>query len=165
MQQHHLAACVGIGIQRTLNSSVHDVFGIHRELPVVRIDAHTDHQITETLREQCRFYFLWLVGFSVTKVGRAKQNRRPPRLRFNKSLGRIQLEFSQRRGNFPQVRMSVSVIANLVTFINETAQKIGISLSVLSDYEERGRHVFPFQNIKNGRSPFRIRSIVKGERD
>lgn len=54
-----------------------------------------------------------------------------------------------------------TMIAEDVTFINDSAQHIGMVLSVLADDEKRCRHIVFVQDLENARRRYRIGSIVK----
>src|ERR1043166_5529595 len=59
--------------------------------------------------------------------------------------------------------MRERVVAELVTFVHDALHEIRIRLTVLADDEEGGRHLLLFQNVKNGRRPTRIGTVVKCE--
>src|SRR5690349_8238685 len=61
--------------------------------------------------------------------------------------------------------MRERVIPDFVAFIDDAPHEIGISLSVLADYEERRRDLFLFEDVENGRRPTRIGTIVERERE
>jgi len=57
--------------------------------------------------------------------------------------------------------MRVSVIADVVPFVDDAAHEIGIRLPVLADDEEAGGHVFGFEYVKDARRPCGIGAVVK----
>src|ERR1700694_5975424 len=61
--------------------------------------------------------------------------------------------------------MSISVIANLMTFVNDAAHEVGIGLPILADDKECRRHILPLQNVQYVRSPFGIGTVVECQRD
>ena len=104
--------------------ALNDLIGRDWKLPIVRIDANTDHDVSETLCHERGLDFLWLVGFGVAEVWRTKQNRRAADFRFDQPLRRIQFQLSQRQRNFTEVRMREGMIADLVTFVDDAAHEI-----------------------------------------
>src|SRR5258706_8822223 len=59
--------------------------------------------------------------------------------------------------------MGISVVANLMTFIDHAAQEIGVSLSVFPNNEESGGHVFLFQDVEDWGRPPRVRTVIKSQ--
>ena len=64
-----------------------------------------------------------------------------------------------------QVRMIISVVPNLVPFVDNSPDQPGIFLGVHSDQKERGLRVCRFQNVQNLWRPSRVRTIIKRDRN
>src|SRR5438445_13878765 len=61
--------------------------------------------------------------------------------------------------------MSIGMIANLMTFVNDAAHEVGIGLPILADDKECRGHILALQNVQYVRSPFGIRTVVERQRD
>ena len=61
--------------------------------------------------------------------------------------------------------MCISVITNLMTFVNQAAQQVRIGLSVFPDNKECSRNLFLFENVEDCRRPSRIGTVIKSQRD
>src|ERR1700720_2354804 len=61
--------------------------------------------------------------------------------------------------------MIISVVSNLVSFIDNSPDESRIFFRVYSNHKERGLRVGRFQNVQNLGRPLRIRTIIKRERD
>ena len=61
--------------------------------------------------------------------------------------------------------MVVGVISDLVAFRHDPPNESRIIFGVYTDEKERGFHFRCFQNVENLRCPFRIRPVVKCDRD
>src|SRR5467141_2992365 len=64
-----------------------------------------------------------------------------------------------------QVRMIISVVPNLVPFVDNSPDEPGIFLGVHSDQKERGLCVCRFQNVQNLWRPLWVGTIVKRDRN
>src|ERR1041385_4392027 len=62
-----------------------------------------------------------------------------------------------------QIRMIISVVPDLVSFVDNPADEAGIMLGVCTNEKKRGLHVGPFQNIENLRRPPRIGAVIKSD--
>src|ERR1051325_4487795 len=161
MKQNNLPTCLGVCIHCAIDGAIYNVVSFNWQLPIIGIDANTDHDVAEFLREDCRLNFLRLIGLCVSKVRRTKQNCGAADNRFDQSLSCIQLEFCDSQRYFTEVRMRKSVIPEFVPVIAYAAHKIRISLTILADNEESSGNVFSLEYVENGGRPTRIRSIVE----
>ena len=64
-----------------------------------------------------------------------------------------------------QVRMIISVVPNLVPFVDNSPDESGVFFSVYSNQKEGGLRVRRFQNVQDLWRPLRIGTIVKRDRD
>ncbi len=59
--------------------------------------------------------------------------------------------------------MIISVVPDLVSFIDNSADEAGVALGVRPDEKKRSLHVGSFQNIENLRRPPRIGAVIKSD--
>src|SRR5215831_7055838 len=64
-----------------------------------------------------------------------------------------------------QVWMVIGVVPDLVSFVDDAANKRRVTLCVYSDDEKCGLYICRFKNIQNFRRPSRIGAVVKSNRD
>ena len=62
-------------------------------------------------------------------------------------------------------RMVVGVVADLVSLGDDPPNEIGILLCVRPDEEKRRGDAVCLQDVEDARRPFRVRSVIEGERD
>ena len=61
--------------------------------------------------------------------------------------------------------MIISVVPDLVPFVDDATNKIRVALCVHSHQEKRRLHICHFKNIQNLRRPSRVRAVVKSDCD
>src|ERR1051326_1369634 len=61
--------------------------------------------------------------------------------------------------------MIVSVISDLVAFVNNATNKPRVPLRIYTHEEKRGLHIGGFQNIQDLWRPSRVRAVVKSDCD
>ncbi len=59
--------------------------------------------------------------------------------------------------------MIVGVVSDIMAFLHNPLDKIGVSFGVLADHEKRSRYVFVLEDVQDQRSIQRIGAVVKGE--
>src|ERR1051326_3359817 len=165
MQQNDLTTRLGVVVFGALDRVLDNFVRRYAGFPVTGINAHADDDVPQSLRDNGGFNFTRLVGFSVTEIWRPKQHRRTPGDGLNQPLSGVQFERRNSGGYLTQVRMRVSVIADLVSFVDFATQKIRIRIAILADYEECRRDILVLQNVEDRRRPVRVRPIVESQRD
>src|SRR2546422_11088146 len=80
----------------------------------MRIDLRPDQDVTHCLRDWQQRDFISGFRLVVDTVRRAKEQRLDPQGALEQALGEVQFDFQLRPGDLVEVRVGVSVVANLV---------------------------------------------------
>src|SRR5436189_722683 len=167
MKQNYISAFFGRIDLRCLEHLVyHLVRGVRRavvigEFPVVRVKMKTNRNVTQALSQRGRLNLVGASRLRIAKIGRPEKPGRSAGDRLNESLGCIQFEIDYLVRHLAQIWMCIRMIADLMAFSHDPAQKVRVRLSVLSDYKKSSLHVFGFEYVEDLRCPSRVGPVVK----
>src|SRR5262245_55204153 len=136
-----------------------------RILPVVRIDLHPYGVIAEVTGHEERLHLLGRFWFHVFSIRRAEQHRAAPQSAFEETLCGIEFEAQELRADPRHIRVGESVIANLVAFVDNALEELGVEITIKPDDEERRWHLFAVEYLKHLGGIERVRPIVEGQGD
>src|SRR3954451_11786188 len=133
--------------------------------PVLRVDVLKDYKIVEVFSNFQRRELAKLRRAGVSGVRGPKQRSGATSDRFQQQLRGVQLKPDVLRPAKRQVRMVVSMVPDLVAFINNASNERGITLGVDAHQKERRLHVRCFKNVEDLWRPARIGTVVKRDRN
>src|SRR4030095_9984467 len=84
---------------------------------------------------------------------------------FEQQLRGVQFQADMLRPAKRQVRMVIGMVPDLMSFVDDAANKRRVTLRVYPYDEERGLFVCCLKNIQNFRRPSRIGAIIKSDCD
>ena len=105
------------------------------------------------------------VGFFVDVVRRAEVERLNAELAGEEPLGELDFEVELAVGDFADVGMGVSVVADLVAFAHDALHEADIFLGLSADEHEGAFDVFLLEDVQNLWGPLGVGSVVEGERN
>ena len=104
------------------------------------------------------------VGLLVDVVGRAEVKWLNAELADEKPLGDFEFEVELPVGDFADVGMGVSVVADLVAFTDDALHEADIFLGLGADEHEGAFGVLLLEDVKDLRRPLGVGPVVEGER-
>ena len=131
--------------------------------PVVRIDARSDDDVTQRLRDGQQRHFIRGLGLVIDAVRRTKKNGLDAQQASKKPLGQIQLKLDLQSRNVREVRMGVRVIGNLMALVVDAPQQRRRIAGRQPNYEKCCRHIFGAEDVQNFRGEAGIRAVVEGQ--
>ena len=120
-----------------------------RILPVVRVDLHPDGVVAEVTGHEERLHLLGGFWFHVFSVRRAEQHRAAPQSAFEETLGGIEFEAQELRADPRHIRVGEGMIANLMAFVDNALEKLGVEIAIEPDDEERRWHLCAVEYLKH----------------
>src|SRR6516225_5253466 len=133
--------------------------------PILRVDILQHNKIIKVFRSFQRSQLGELRRARIRRVGWTKQCGGATCYRFKQELGCIQLKPDVLRPAEGKVWMIISVVPDLVPFINDATNKPRVTLGIYAHEEKRRFYVRRFENIQDLWRPSRIRAVVKSDCD
>src|SRR5271170_6968189 len=122
-------------------------------MPVVGIDLVSHNDVAHVLRDLQRPYLVSGVGFLIDGIGRTKEDGMHPQAAGEQLLGEIDFKLVEAAGNVADVRMSESVIADLMPFAINAGSDVAEAVGLQADQEENSGCVLALKNVQNLRGP------------
>src|SRR5581483_4104661 len=101
----------------------------------------------------------------IDRIRRTEENRSNTQPAGEQPFGEVQLGSAECRRDVADVGMGKSMVPDLVAFAINATGDVREFIRLDTDQEKSRRSIFFFQDIQNLGGPFRVGSIVEGERD
>lgn len=145
-----------------LDAPIHDILDPWT-CPIIRVDLHTDRDISEISRARKGSDFAWNLRLDILGIGRTKEYRPMSSDTFDEAFCRRELHIGSYRSDLRDIGMREAMVSDSMSLFIDTLHEIRIFFCIFSDDEKCCRHSFLFEDIEDLWRHSSIRSVIECE--